>query len=153
MSDAFDLADPVGASRAAVFQQTLRVQRRRRVVRRLAAIVVVGVAYAAGFATPRPPVVVREAPPQAAPVVVPAPAESPVTNPRELERRASFAKFDDERARFLRSAGDRYLADSGDIESALRCYRRLIDLPSNNPATGSDAADSWLLAALKRGAD
>jgi hypothetical protein len=54
-----------------------------------------------------------------------------------------------EAAKRVREAGDRYLRDAADYQSALRCYRHFLD--------GADAADlvvspsdSWLLTSLKR---
>jgi hypothetical protein len=53
------------------------------------------------------------------------------------------------RAELFRQAGDGYLTEFGDVESALRCYRNALAFGS-----AADAAirpdDSWLMISLKR---
>jgi hypothetical protein len=63
-----------------------------------------------------------------------------------LENRA----FDSERPRpeLYRLAGDRYLAESGDLQSALLCYRRALDESSDRDLQ-IQPEDNWLLIALK----
>jgi hypothetical protein len=48
----------------------------------------------------------------------------------------------------FRAAGDRYLEETGDVQSAVRCYRHLLEAEGGNEATVA-AGDSWLLIALK----
>jgi hypothetical protein len=48
----------------------------------------------------------------------------------------------------FRKAGDRYLEDNGDVESAVRCYRTALDLGTSEDARVSPT-DSWLLVSLK----
>jgi hypothetical protein len=48
----------------------------------------------------------------------------------------------------FRAAGDRYLTETGDVGSAVRCYRKLLEEEGGaEPTISSD--DSWLLMALK----
>ena len=70
-------------------------------------------------------------------------------DPHKFLALAASAK--DERAILLKAAGDRYLTETGDVEAALRCYRGLMKLASFDQRTNFDPADTWLLAALKRG--
>jgi hypothetical protein len=153
MTEDLGFSEPSDLARETTLALTLRVVRRRRIVRRVAAVLVVAAAYAAGFATPRSVAAPAGARPPAAPLVAPQPPEAPGDAPADLESRAALAKSDDERAGLLRAAGDAYLAAASDVEAALRCYRQLLEIQSKDVATGSDAADSWLLAALKRGTD
>jgi hypothetical protein len=54
-----------------------------------------------------------------------------------------------QRIQLLRRAGDLYLTNSLDVESALNCYRQMLEL-SPRPAQASvDPDDTWLLAELK----
>jgi hypothetical protein len=66
--------------------------------------------------------------------------------PAALEERA----FDsvDERSALYRRAGDRYAAEHGDWESALRCYRNSLDLAAEKDLE-IGPGDNWLLMALK----
>ncbi|HEV3003608.1 MAG TPA: hypothetical protein VGX78_04075 [Pirellulales bacterium] len=68
--------------------------------------------------------------------------------PDELRRRVADAPRS-EQLRLLRLAGDRYLYDAADVQSALDCYRQILELtlPEARGAVGPD--DSWLLAELK----
>ena len=79
----------------------------------------------------------------------PAPAASAPVSPVALELAAEQLVEKAEAARRFREAGDRYLRDAADYQSALRCYRYFLD--------GADPADlvvspsdSWLLTSLKR---
>jgi hypothetical protein len=59
------------------------------------------------------------------------------------------AQSTDQRSQLYRRAGDRYLVDMGDIESAMRCYRRALDTGREQElVVASD--DNWLLIALKQ---
>ena len=168
---AFDGPAPPEALYDAVWRSTAGRVRRRRYYRRILAVSAVAAAYAGGLATTfalfKAP---ASAPPRNAPTAVtesvasakdkpvlsvesaPDPAQRGITRPlgnREaLARRISEAS-PEERARLLKQAGDRYLKELGDIETALNCYRRLLDsLPaSERGRVGRN--DSWLLVALK----
>jgi tetratricopeptide (TPR) repeat protein len=63
-----------------------------------------------------------------------------------LENRA----FDSEEPRpeLYRLAGDRYLAESGNLQAALRCYRQALD-ESPEQDLQVKPEDNWLLIALK----
>jgi hypothetical protein len=148
-------SDPTAAARATMLDATLHVVRRRRHARRVAAAAIVIAAYAAGLAThaivgesdgvvTAPAAELRAAPEPLAP--------SPVT-PGALESRAEATASQDERVVLLRAAGDRYLSDFSDVAAALRCYRELLKLVSSDERSRFDPADTWLLAALKRGSD
>jgi hypothetical protein len=52
------------------------------------------------------------------------------------------------RSELYRLAGDRYLKDANDVESALRCYRLALDSGSQQDLPISPE-DSWLLMAAK----
>jgi hypothetical protein len=132
MNDAFELSDPSADARAAILSRTLGVQRRRRMVRGAAAIAIVAVAYAAGFATPRP--VAAAVIPQAPAVEKPFSDPHPVSDSSDRERRAILEASNHE---------------LGDVESALRCYRQFLKIPQTRDAK-AEAEDSWLLAALRR---
>jgi hypothetical protein len=133
----------------------LRQRRRRGRVLRGAGWLV---AYAAGLATayfalghrPAPnaqPVRVAHdvAPPADQPSADTALADLP---PWELEQRAVSADKG-QRPELLRLAGDRYLDDYADVQSALRCYRQLLDLtPRDQHAF--EPEDTWLLVSLKQ---
>lgn len=92
-------------------------------------------------------VIVREAPIANVP-------GSPVETPRrlspgelELEAEKTFVKADS--ARLFREAGDSYVRDRADYQSALRCYRNFLDEAAPAERTVS-AEDTWLLTSLKR---
>jgi hypothetical protein len=51
-------------------------------------------------------------------------------------------------ALLYRNAGDRYLRDLGDLESALRCYRLALASPESDLSL--DPEDNWILMALKQ---
>jgi len=139
--------------------QTTRVLRRRRVLRRARMATIFAGVFLAGAASawlvkpaPMPPEPADQ-PSHAAPAVKEdAPPQSAKDNGKPAasawaeEWRAFDARAD--RTRLFREAGDRYLAESQDVEAALRCYTQALD------AGGDDALavapqDSWLLIALK----
>lgn len=71
-----------------------------------------------------------------------------VAEPAELVQRSESAPRG-ERVRLLKQAGDRYLAETYDVEKALACYRKVLDDLSPAERTAVDPEDTWLLAALK----
>jgi hypothetical protein len=75
------------------------------------------------------------------------PKNPPSAAELELEAEKTLVKADS--ARRFREAGDRYLSDFADYQSALRCYRNFLD-----EADAADRAvtseDTWLLTSLKR---
>jgi hypothetical protein len=76
-----------------------------------------------------------------------APKSPPSATELELEAEKTLVKADS--ARRFREAGDRYLSDFADYQSALRCYRNFLD-----EADAADrvvtSEDTWLLTSLKR---
>jgi len=149
MTDGLDFLQPADDARARALSATLVVVRQRRWTRRICAALIVAAAYAAGVATPAlfgP----REASAPAAPAAIPQPARLRAS---DFESRALLATNRAERVLLLRAAGDRYLNEMGDVEASLRCYRGVLDLASSDQRTSFDPADTWLLAALKRGAN
>lgn len=54
--------------------------------------------------------------------------------------------------RLLALAGDRYLFNQADVESALDCYRQVIELTPAGEREPPQPEDSWLLAELKTAA-
>ena len=148
MADGFDFLQPKNETRARAFEATLGVVRRRRWTRRACAVLILAAVYAAGLATPAV-FGHRSEPARTEPSTIPKPVTTPLRAP-DLESRALMAAGD-ERAILLKAAGDRYLNETGDVEAALRCYRGVLSLASSDERTHFDPADTWLLAALKRG--
>jgi hypothetical protein len=72
-------------------------------------------------------------------------------SPDELRRRVAGAPRP-EQIHLLRLAGDRYLFGAADVESALDCYRQVIELTRPSDLTKRESDDSWLLAELKSSA-
>jgi hypothetical protein len=137
-----------GRSRAELLGRTRRVVARRRRLRRAAWAAALAACYAAGLLTtdwlaPRP----RPAPDR--PVVKEAPAvekDRPPERAVVLEWKAVDST--EGRADLYRRAGDRYLADESDFESAVRCYGQALDAGTEADRAVSPE-DNWLLMALK----
>jgi hypothetical protein len=158
-----------------VLAQTTRVLRRRRRVRRITFVVALLGCYAAGMGTMRlctngsgeralvikekesgisKPTLVERTPegplppnPQlltAALVPVDQDPDAPAT---VLEQVAAVSK--DGQAGLYRLAGDRYFEEAGDVQAALRCYRRALDSASADDLAISEN-DNWLLIELKK---
>jgi hypothetical protein len=148
--------DNVAALRQTVLQGTTRVLRRRRWARRAAVVAGLAACYAAGMAsmywlTPLTPpqVVIVEKIPE----TTPAPPPPTLQVPRETESSAVALEWEavespDKRVECYRRAGDQYLAESNDTESALRCYRQMLNAASNDDLAISPD-DNSLLMALK----
>ncbi|HWB09250.1 MAG TPA: hypothetical protein VG826_08500 [Pirellulales bacterium] len=154
---------PPDGLRAEVLTKTTRLVRRRAQRRRWGVVAGWGLAYAAGIATAwfgrpgdsRPAV---SDPPEAATQVAAnvAAGEAPLENlallsPNELRRRVAGAPRP-QQIRLLRLAGDRYLFGTADVESALDCYRQVIELTPPADLAKRQPDDSWLLAELKSSA-
>lgn len=152
-----------------LLRRTTRTVRRRMIVRRLMTCAAGVALFAAGMGTmklltPEPTerqvVIVQNAPIPAngereAPREFIAQEPNPQRidlaglSPLELERRAERTFVPHEAARTFKLAGDRYIAELGDYQAALRCYRNFLD--EATPADRQIApADSWLLITLKR---
>jgi hypothetical protein len=159
------------AFREALERSTVAVVRRSAARRRMARAGQFALAYAAGVLTaialwraaengaPRHGELV-----QRAQVLPSAPSEPRQTvGPRQPqtaaidERRLSPAQLRArvegapraEQIRLLRLAGDRYLYDYDDINSALHCYRQVLELEPPDRERPFGPEDSWLLAELK----
>jgi hypothetical protein len=151
-----------------ILDQTTGVLRKRRVTRRVLLGVALAACYAAGVLTPQlwpsagPTTTDRVAelakadkqhplkPPASPPV--PPTQDEPPTEPAELpppalERSLTLVN-PEQRAALYRQAGDRYLEEANDVESALRCYRRSLDESADADLTISPD-DNWLLMAVK----
>lgn len=158
---AFRLPQPSGEFRDTVWQRTAGVVRGRRWRRRVIAVGGVLVAYAAGLGTAALVSIRVAAPTASRPVVAAAePAGESLAgdleatrdlgalSARELEEQVPLNPLS-ERPRLLKLAGDRYLADWGDVQGALRCYRQLLDRLPPGERTAHAPGDSWLLVTLK----
>lgn len=145
------------ALRQALLEQTTRVVRRRYWLRRGAYAAALAACYVAGLLTTRP---------DPRPTVPDPPAEGEVSRDPVPPRHAAGPRADlpgeapanvleqwgplvsaDRRASLYRRAGDRYLAESNDMQAALRCYRNALDAAPED--LDVDATDTWLLMSLK----
>lgn len=150
------------STRKEVLAATLRQLRARRITRtavRLGAIA--AVAYAAGLATivaipngarvrtPVPTPVSVESHPQAPETsVLESVMVEGVIDPEALALALAEMRPENQ-IELLRRAGDWYLSQANDVESAVGCYQRMLDKMA--PIDGSQVEDdSWLLLALKR---
>jgi hypothetical protein len=140
--------------RQAVLHRTTRVVRRRRWLRRVAVVIALSACYLAGVATMRlltpPPSVVTvvvERPGESAPpaIVEPLPHE---TEPRAVALEWNALDHPEAKVESYRRAGDRYLAESNDVQAAVRCYKQMLDAGTEKDWTISPD-DNWLLMALK----
>jgi hypothetical protein len=146
-------AVPDEALRRTVLRRTTRVLRRRRRLRTLALAAALAAVYLAGVGTARR---------TAAPAPTPAPEdvarqreETPPPGPdaRPAPSSAVTAEWhafdsNDRASPLYRQAGDRYLRENGDLESAVRCYRNALD--TGDEASLSPAPeDNFLLLAIK----
>jgi hypothetical protein len=163
MSDAsqFDAWDellvpkPAEASdtlRSQVLKRTMRVLRLRRWTRRACVVLSLSACYAAGLATmhwmtPAAPAVTVYV--EKMPDAPPAPqTKEPAPSPSDIEWQLLDHPNQPQQVALYRQAGDRYLAEANDPESALRCYRRMLEVgPDADLAISPD--DNWLLMAAK----
>ncbi|HTU90127.1 MAG TPA: hypothetical protein VMF69_08640 [Gemmataceae bacterium] len=140
--------------RQSVYMRTQRVLCRRRRLRQFAYAASLLLSFAVGAGT------MRMTSPQPAPVVdSPAPSASkdqpqlpdnplPSTDDSALER--EWVAFDsiDRRGELYRQAGDRYMTEENDPQSALRCYSNALDNGTEQDLAIS-SNDHWLLMAIK----
>jgi hypothetical protein len=144
----------------ALLARTTSVLRRRRRWRHFGFVVALAACYAAGVLTMRllaKPTIVEAAPiviervveREQKPVQVsekpnrPAPAEAA---PTALALEWQAVESENNRAELFRRAGDRYLNDENDPESALRCYKNALNAGAD-PKVSPD--DNWLLTSIK----
>jgi hypothetical protein len=138
------------ALRGALLERTTRLVRRRRRLRRLA----LGAALATAACALAGVVVVRLAVrPAQSPQEVerhPHPPRAPVTPPDGSALALEYDAFDstDGRSELYRRAGDRYLTEEADPQSALRCYGNALETGTEKDLTISPD-DNWLLMAIK----
>ncbi len=147
----FEVPTPPEGLREAVLKRTLGVVVARRRRRRFGMVLGLVLVYSAGILTTRLfPAKVMELP-GARPVA----RETSVASitpaePADLLRSVIDAP-PEERPRLLREAGDLYLSARGDVESALHCYRQVLELSKPSERRRPEAGDTWLLAVLKDG--
>ncbi|HEY7311022.1 MAG TPA: hypothetical protein VH643_16780 [Gemmataceae bacterium] len=142
------------ALRQAVYARTRRVLRRRRVVRQVAYAAAVTAAFALGFLvlrlvsrpnpSPQPDETVKQLPSPRGSEELPAPVAAEPALVREWQAFDS----EDHRGELYRQAGDLYLDEEHDLQSALRCYTNALDTGTKQDLTIS-ADDNWLLMAIK----
>jgi hypothetical protein len=141
--------------RQAVLHRTTRLLRRRRWQRRGAVVLALAACYVAGLVTmrwltplPAAETIVVEKTTQAAP---PPPEAPPPQQEAEPPARALEWKALDHpqiTVEYYRRAGDRYLAESNDMQAAVRCYKQMLDAGSEHDLIIAPD-DTWLLMALK----
>jgi hypothetical protein len=137
------------ALRGALLERTTRLVRRRWRLRRLA----LGAALAAAFALAGVVVVRFAVRPAQSPQEVerhPEPIRPPVTPPDGSALALEYDAFDstDGRSELYRRAGDCYLTEEADPQSALRCYGNALETGTEKDLTISPD-DNWLLMAIK----
>jgi hypothetical protein len=151
---------PTDRLRTELWRRLQRRLRRRRWWQRAAVAAALAACYLAGFGTAR--LAPEPAPDQSTvqfrdellPLDVAirrfkqkfgAAASAPVS-PREQEWQALDSP--EQRPEAYREAGDRYVAEEGDYQSAVRCYREALDAGSDKDLAVAPE-DNWLLIALK----
>jgi hypothetical protein len=141
--------------RQAVYTRTQGMLRRRRHLKQLAYTAALLVSFAAGLLVmrvtmqPAPmPVVVQPRQQELRPPDNP-PSPSP-ENPKPPALAKEWSAFDsnDQRGELYRQAGDSYMEDEYDPQSALRCYTNALEHGTKQDLTIS-ADDNWLLMAIK----
>lgn len=157
-AEPLDLPAEAAALHRDLFRRTARVQRGRRVRRRLRSAACLGLLYVLGFQSallwrPRP---AAQVPPVAPPEVPSAPWQHDLeSHPGAPERPEDWEQIAQagsrtQRSERLRRAGDLYLSHRTDVHSALRCYREMMNLLPAGEGEDPEPGDSWLLLALKR---
>jgi hypothetical protein len=153
------VAPPTSGLKERILAKTTRVIRKRRWFRRLAVAAAMAACYVAGVLTVWPAArhvdmarhadAATSAPIAAAPRPAPQPLptrSAPAVSPVQLEWQAIDQGHGG--ADLYRQAGDRYLNEAQDVESALRCYRNAL-ARGGTEALAISPDDSWLLVALK----
>jgi hypothetical protein len=143
--------------RRMVYAQTRRVLRRRHLVRQFAYAAAVAASFILGFLVLR--ATTRPAPTDVGEQEVSTPGSSQHPSPdaphsplpvadSALAREWRALDSDDQRAQLYRQAGDRYMTEENDPQSALRCYSNALDSGTQQDLTIT-ADDNWLLMAIK----
>jgi len=159
------IREPVGdlRLREAMLAQTKRVLRQRRRLRQIGLVAALTACYAAGLVTMKLAMLPGssratqfvQAQEQGSDGLPPSPAPAaPPPEPKPQETSAVAMEWQaidnpEERSKLYRQAGDRYLEEAGDMESALRCYRGALENASDKDLIIS-TGDNWLLMALKQ---
>jgi hypothetical protein len=140
--------------RQAVYTQTERVLRHRRRLRQFAYAASLLLSFAVGAGTMRmispQPALVADLPRPSASKAEPQLTENPPSPSDDSALASEWFAFDstDRRSELYRQAGDRYIKDESDLQSALRCYSNALDNGTEQDlAISSD--DNWLLMAIK----
>jgi hypothetical protein len=143
---------PDAALRQQVYAQTSRVLQRRRRCRRFVSAAALAASFAAGmlatwlFASrPGPP-----EPGERGRVSAPRETLGALTQPRSPALTQEWHAFDStaHRAELYKQAGDAYMTEESDPQSALRCYSSALD--NGTPADlAVSTDDNWLLMAIK----
>jgi hypothetical protein len=145
------------ALRQAVYMRTWGVLRRRRLVRQFAYAAALLVSFGAGLLVMR--VTTRPAPAPDLSARSVSESESPSSNnppsaspespkPPALVKEWNAFDSEDRHGELYRQAGDSYLEEEYDPQSALRCYTNALDHGTKQDLTIS-ADDNWLLMAIK----
>lgn len=145
------------ALRQAVYSQTRRLLRRRRWIRRFAYAASLLVSFAVGAGTMRMmPQPARTELGERESVSHPLAQKNPGTDaprspsPDDSALAQEWIAFDSEeqRSESYRQAGDRYMKDESDPQSALRCYSNALDNGTEQDLAIS-TEDNWLLMVIK----
>lgn len=154
------------ALRRSLLVRTTRALRLERRLRRLKLVVALAGCYAAGLATmwfsipshatadavqvaEHAPGLPRESAPQVPQQPTDAATEDESVVPASVLEQWASIVAPRERSKLYRRAGDRYLEESGDMESAVRCYSRSLDHAAPEDLAISLDQDNWLIMALK----
>ena len=142
--------------RQSLLAETQRLLRRRVRWQHCGRAAVLAACYGAGIVTVRlvpssthvthVPVAADPRGSESAAVTARGEPEAPLS-PEALERLGETAERE-HRARYFRLAGARY-EQSGDLQSAARCYGHFLNAGTENDLAVSASDDSWLLMALK----
>ncbi len=144
------------ALRQAVYNQTRRVFHRRRRWRQLAFAAALLLSFAAGAGVMRLCLPARSASKETSQPVAnsKSSAEDAPSFRNEMTNAHALAvenvAFDSEerRGELYRQAGDRYMTEENDPQSALRCYGNALD-NGNEQDLAISTNDNWLLMAIK----
>ncbi|HWG45774.1 MAG TPA: hypothetical protein VN688_23635 [Gemmataceae bacterium] len=147
------LPSGVGALRQQMYGPTSRVLRRRRWARQFAYAAALAASFALGLLVMRANMRPMAAPlpePVAKQHEEPRPPDKPSMPADASALAREWKAFDsiDQRGERYRQAGDRYMEEESDLQSALRCYSSALDSGTErDQAISSD--DNWLLMAIK----
>jgi hypothetical protein len=169
-----NLPPPDDRLRHELLVRTTRLLRRRRRLRYLTIAAAMAACYLAGVLTVRLGTAPEDGPgrgdlardstgPKQDQTVRPKRAPRPPVRPekespprpdvqvavKDLEWHAFESTDRARRFELYRRAGDRYLAESNDVQSAIRCYRGALDAASEKDRTIS-VNDNWVLMAVKQ---